>query len=37
VLTGVISVPCRYIHSPFSTCRLSDFDNTQKLLAAFCR
>ncbi len=37
VLTGVISVPCRYIHSPFSTCRLSDFDNTWKLLAAFCR
>ncbi|MBI5879463.1 MAG: M42 family metallopeptidase [Chloroflexi bacterium] len=36
VLTGVVSVPCRYIHSPFSTCRLSDFDNTWKLLAAFC-
>jgi putative aminopeptidase FrvX len=37
VLTGVLSVPCRYIHSPFSTCRLSDFDNTWRLLAAFCR
>ena len=37
VLAGVISVPCRYIHSPFSTCRLSDFDNTWKLLAAFCK
>jgi endoglucanase len=37
VLTGVISVPCRYIHSPFSTCRLTDFDNTWRLLAAFCR
>jgi len=37
VLTGVISVPCRYIHSPFSTARLSDFDNTWKLLAAFCK
>jgi putative aminopeptidase FrvX len=37
VLTGVLSVPCRYIHSPLSTCRLADFDNTWKLLAAFCR
>jgi tetrahedral aminopeptidase len=37
VLTGVVSVPCRYIHSPFSTCRLSDFDHTWQLLAAFCR
>jgi endoglucanase len=37
VLTGVVSVPCRYIHSPFSTCRLSDFDHTWKLLAAFCQ
>jgi tetrahedral aminopeptidase len=37
VLTGVVSVPCRYIHSPFSTCRLSDFDDTWRLLAAFCK
>jgi tetrahedral aminopeptidase len=37
VLTGVVSVPCRYIHSPFSTCRLSDFDHTWQLLTAFCR
>lgn len=37
VLTGVLSVPCRYIHSPFSTCRLGDFENTWKLLAAFCK
>lgn len=37
VLTGVLSVPCRYIHSPFSTCRLADFDHTWRLLAAFCR
>jgi tetrahedral aminopeptidase len=37
VLTGVVSVPCRYIHSPFSTCRLSDFDNTWRLVTAFCR
>jgi len=37
VLGGVLSVPCRYIHSPFSTCRLSDFDATWRLLAAFCK
>ena len=37
VLTGVVSVPCRYIPSPFSTCLLSDFDHTWRLLAAFCR
>ena len=37
VLSGVLSVPCRYIHSPFSTCRLSDFDATWRLLAAFCK
>jgi tetrahedral aminopeptidase len=37
VLSGVLSVPCRYIHSPFSMCRLSDFDATSRLLTAFCR
>jgi putative aminopeptidase FrvX len=37
VLSGVLSVPCRYIHSPFSTCRLGDFDNTWRLLAAVCK
>jgi putative aminopeptidase FrvX len=37
VLTGIVSVPCRYIHSPFSTCRLRDFDQTWKLLTAFCK
>jgi len=37
VLTGIVSVPCRYIHSPFSTCLLSDFDHTWRLLAAFCK
>jgi endoglucanase len=37
VLTGIVSVLCRYIHSPFSTCRLSDFDHTWRLMAAFCR
>jgi endoglucanase len=28
VLTGIVSVPCRDIHFPFSTCRLTDFDHT---------
>ena len=37
VLSGVLSVPCRYIHSPFSVCRLSDFDNAWRLLTAFCK
>lgn len=37
VFAGVVSVPCRYIHSPFSTLRLTDFDNTWKLLTAFCK
>jgi endoglucanase len=34
VPTGVISVPCRYIHSPVSVMDLSDFEDTVKLAAA---
>ncbi|MGQ9857958.1 MAG: M42 family metallopeptidase [Thermodesulfobacteriota bacterium] len=34
VLTGVISVPCRYGHSPTSLMSLEDFFNTQRLLEA---
>ncbi len=30
VLAGVVSVPCRYIHSPISTLRLEDFDQTSR-------
>ena len=37
VLAGVVSVPCRYIHSPFSLMRLDDFENTVKLVTAFAR
>jgi putative aminopeptidase FrvX len=37
VLTGVVSVPCRYIHSPVSTMRLSDFEQTVALAEAFVR
>jgi len=34
VLAGVISVPCRYIHSPISTLRLDDLENTISLTTA---
>ena len=34
VLAGVISVPCRYIHSPISTLRLDDLENTIRLTTA---
>jgi len=34
VLAGVISVPCRYIHSPISTLRLDDLENTILLTTA---
>ena len=37
VLAGVVSVPCRYIHSPLSLMRLDDFANTVKLVTAFVR
>lgn len=32
---GVVSVPARYIHSPVSVIRKSDYENTVKLLKAF--
>jgi endoglucanase len=35
VKTCVVSVPCRYIHSPSSVCSLDDVDNMIRLLAAF--
>jgi endoglucanase len=37
VLAGVISVPCRHIHSPHSMTRLEDFENTVRLTTAFAR
>ena len=37
ILTGVISVPCRYIHSPVSTLRLDDFEWTVKLVTKFIK
>ena len=30
----MISVPCRYIHSPISTLRLDDLENTIRLTTA---
>jgi len=37
VLSGSVSVPCRYIHSPLSLLRLSDFEDTVRLVTAFVR
>jgi endoglucanase len=33
--SGVVSVPCRFIHSPTSTMRLNDFENTVRLIVEF--
>jgi endoglucanase len=35
--SAVISVPCRYIHSPISILSLNDLENTCKLVEAFTR
>lgn len=32
---GVVSVPARYIHSPVSVIKKSDYENTVRLLKAF--
>jgi endoglucanase len=37
VLTGVLSTPCRYIHSPHAMMRMEDFMNTIRLATAFAR
>jgi len=37
VRAAVISVPCRYIHSPLSVLRLDDFEATVRLLTEFVR
>jgi endoglucanase len=37
ILAGVVSVPCRYIHSPVSTLYLADLDATIKLVTAFLK
>lgn len=35
ILSGVLSVPCRYIHSQFSLLRLDDFEKTVQLTERF--
>ena len=37
VLTGVVSVPCRYIHSPSSVVDLKDFEHTLSLVIEVAR
>jgi putative aminopeptidase FrvX len=37
IMAGVLSVPCRYIHSQFSLLRLDDFENTVRLTVGFVR
>ncbi|MFC2079658.1 M42 family metallopeptidase [Candidatus Bipolaricaulota bacterium] len=37
VLAGIVSVPCRYIHSPISTLRMTDFDLTSRLVTELVR
>ncbi|MFC2095374.1 M42 family metallopeptidase [Candidatus Bipolaricaulota bacterium] len=37
VLAGIVSVPCRYIHSPISTLRLADFELTSRFVAELVR
>jgi endoglucanase len=37
VLSGVVSLPCRYIHAPYSLLRLDDFDQAVQLVAEFTR
>jgi len=35
VIAGIVSVPCRFIHSPISTLRLNDYENTVRLITQF--
>jgi len=37
VPVGVVSVPCRYIHSPVSIMNKDDYDSTRSLLRAFLK
>ncbi|MFC2082982.1 M42 family metallopeptidase [Candidatus Bipolaricaulota bacterium] len=37
VLAGIVSVPCRYIHSPISTLRLADFELTSRFVTELVR
>ncbi|HEX7336209.1 MAG TPA: M20/M25/M40 family metallo-hydrolase [Gemmatimonadales bacterium] len=37
VATALVSVPCRYMHSPNEMIKIEDLDRTARLLAAFAR
>lgn len=37
VSTGVVSVPCRYIHGPASVAHIEDLDNSVRLVEAFTK
>jgi endoglucanase len=37
VLSGVVSLPCRYIHAPCTVMRLDDFENAVRLVSTFVR
>lgn len=37
VRTGILSVPCRYIHSPVGTLMINDLDDAVRLTVAFVR
>ena len=37
VLAGVVSIPCRYIHSPWSILHLEDFENAVRLTTEYVR
>jgi len=37
VMTGVISLPVRYFHSPYALMRLDDFESTVRLVDVFAR
>lgn len=37
VPSGVVSVPCRYIHGPVGLLKIQDIENTIKLVKTFCK
>ena len=37
VPTGVISIPCRYIHGPAAVLDIDDLIDTIRLITGFCR
>ena len=35
--TGLVSIPCRYMHSPIEMVSVADIDAAARLIAAFAR